>query len=239
MKFALRSLAMLALFTTMLSSCGSGTSGNSDESAATGDDVPNTPFTRAVKHDTCLFIAHKVREYDMWKASFDLAEPVRQEHGIKAIDIFRAKKDTSMTMVFTEVKNLKKARNYITSDELVTSMERAGVIGTMDLYWMSHQLAYQKAVTDTILMFMSFKVIDYERWENAFLQDYVDEPERDFQVLKVLRGIDDPKEVSMFFAVNDPDYVQRREKDNIFRAKMLKAGVISYPVTYKLLRMDI
>ena len=48
-------------------------------------------------------------------------------------------------------------------------------------------------------------------------------------------GIDEPNHVHMIFQVNDPNYVQKMEKNNAFRMKMLAAGVVSYPVTYKFL----
>ena len=118
-------------------------------------------------------------------------------------------------------------------------MSNAGVVGALDLYWMTNKLQYTQSVSDSIVMFMSFKVINYDRWEDAFLQDYRDEPDRDFQVSNVMRGVEDEGQVSMIFAVNDPDYVKKMEKDNVFRAKMLAAGVISYPVTYKLVSMPI
>ena len=223
-----------------LSACSGGEGEKEDKEIPGADEtMAGTPFTRSVGHDTCLFIAHTIKDYDVWKASFDLAEPVREKHGIHALNVYRELNDSSLALVYTEVTHLKKAKDYITSPNLQESMSAAGVMGAMDLYWMSNKLQYTSPVTDSILMFMSFKVISYERWENAFLQDYRDEPDRDFQVSNVMRGVEDDSQVSMIFAVNDPDYVKKMEKDNVFRAKMLAAGVISYPVTYKLVSMPI
>jgi len=228
------------LLAAFITGC-SGEKGN-DETGTDGaedETTVGTPFTRMVVHDTCLFIAHTIKDYDVWKASFELAQPVREKHGIKALNVYREKNDSSLALVYTEVQHLKKAKDYITSPNLQSSMSNAGVVGAMDLYWMSNKLQYTEEVSDSIMMFMSFKVINYDRWENAFLQDYKDEPNRDFQVANVMRGVEDDGQVSMIFAVNDPDYVKKMEKDNVFRAKMLAAGVISYPVTYKLLSMPI
>ncbi|GAB5539338.1 MAG: hypothetical protein Salg2KO_14410 [Salibacteraceae bacterium] len=199
----------------------------------------NTPFSRSKTRDTTLFISHTVRDYDTWKAAFDLAQPVREKHGIKALNVYREMTDSSLALVYTRVTDLDAARDYITSDKLIQSMEVAGVIGAMDLYWMSNQLDYAKPITDSILMFMSFKVLSYDRWENAFLDDFREDANHDFQVRNVMRGIEEPGQVAMIFAVNDPDYVAKMEKNNAFRAKMLAAGVISYPVTYKLLNMPL
>lgn len=223
-----------------LTSCGGGAEEEvKDDTNTTDESIANTPFSRSFDHDTCLFIAHTVKDYDTWKAAFELAEPVREKHGIKTLSVYREENDSSLALVYTNVDHLENAKEYITSQDLQMSMENAGVVGAMDLYWMVNQLKYTSDITDSILMFMSFKVIDYDRWEKAFLQDYKDEPERDFQVRRVMRGIEDDGQIAMIFAVNDPDYVQKMEKNNAFRAKMLASGVISYPVTYKLVNMPL
>lgn len=221
-------------------SCGDQPEENTE--AAEGDlvAIEGVPFNRMVAPDTFLFIAHKVEDYDVWKASFELAQPIREKHGIKATKIYKDKTDTNVVLVLTIVTDIEEAKDYITSEDLQSSMEAAGVVGAMDLYWMESQLAYSKTITDSLLMFMSFNVMNYDRWESAFLDDYkVETGNRDFQVNQVLQGIDDPGEVCMMFAVNDPDYVQKMEKNNAFRMKMLAAGVVSYPVTYNLREMPI
>jgi len=233
LRFCLLFLSVLFLF-----NC----SGNKEGSESENDpaeDVPNTPFTRAVKYDTCLFIAHVVKDYDVWKAAFDLAQPIREKHGVEALNVYRELNDSSLALVYTNVTNLNEAKDYITSDNLQQSMQNAGVTDAMDLYWMVNRLRYTSAITDSILMFMSFKVINYDRWEKAFLQDYIDEPTRDFQVRNVMQGIEDNGQIAMIFAVNDHDYVEKMEKNSAFRAKMLASGVISYPITYKLINMPL
>ena len=232
-------LVYLSAVTLTLAGCNESSEEQPQDNADAGLDesAVNTPFTREMAHDTCLFIAHTVKEYDVWKAAFDIAQPVREKHGIEALNVYRELNDTSLALVYTNVKKFQEAKNYITSDNLQKSMANAGVMGAMDLYWMVNRLKYKTDVTDSILMFMSFKVRDYDRWEGAFLQDYIDEPDRDFQVKRVMQGIEDNGQIAMIFAVNDQEYVQKMEKNGAFRAKMLAAGVISYPVTYKLVEM--
>jgi hypothetical protein len=209
------------------------------EETSIDESISNTPFSRTESGDTTLFISHTVKDYDTWKAAFDIAQPVREKHGIKALNVYREMNNESLALVYTEVTNMSKAKEYITSDNLQKSMETAGVIGAMDLYWMATKLEYNKPITDSILMFMSFKVISYDRWEKAFLADFKEDQTHDFQVRNVMQGVEDPGQIAMIFAVDDPDYVQKMEKDNVFRGKMLAAGVISYPITYKLVNMPI
>ncbi len=231
----------LLLSLNLSTSCVENESKTTEEPAVeeVDESVLDTPFERSETTDTTLFIAHKVKEYETWKAAFDLAESVREKHGIKALNVYKEMTDPDLVLVYAQVTDLEAAREYITSDNLQKSMEAAGVVGAMDLYWMSHQLQYSQPITDLILMFMSFNVISYDRWEEAFLMDFKEDPKRDFQVRNIMKGVEDPGQIAMVFAVDDPNYVEKMEKDNAFRSKMLAAGVISYPVTYKLVNMPL
>lgn len=196
--------------------------------------LAGVPFTRPSGYDTSLVIAQTPQEYSRWKTAFDQARPDREKYGIQTQRIYREPADSGMAMVFTIVSNTKLARQYMDSENTKTAMSNAVIDGSLETYWLEETLHYTKPITDSILMFMSFKVMSYDRWEHAFLDDYRDQPDRDFQVLSVLRGIDEPHKVYMLFAVNDPSYVEKMEKNNAFRMKMLASGVISYPVTYTL-----
>lgn len=232
-------LPLLVFIAVCVAACG-GKQPSEENKEPDSTKVEGAPFNRAASSDTTLFIAHKVKDYDLWKASFELADPVRKKHGIEALSVYRDRTDTNLVLVLTRVTHLQQAKDYITSEDLQASMQTAGVIGAMDLYWLENQLEYAKPITDSLLMFMTFNVVNYGRWETAFLDDYRNETgDRDFQVKKVLRGIDDPGEVCMLFAVNDPDYIEKKENNNAFRVKMLASGVVSYPLTYKLKEMPL
>jgi len=232
-------LPLLVLGVVLMRCGGSGSNAEGDQQDANDSTVAGAPFIRPLEHDTSLIIAHAIQGFAPWKKAFDLAQPIREKYGIQTLHVYRGTIDTNMTMVFTTVQNTQRAREYITSPDLEDAMDTAGVAGDINAYWLHQTLRYTKPITDTVLMFMSFKVMSYDRWENAFLDDYREQPDRDFQVLSVLRGIDEPGMVYMFFAVNDPGYVEKMEKNNAFRMKMLASGVVSYPVTYRLSEVPI
>ncbi|NCG29370.1 MAG: hypothetical protein GWP27_02745 [Bacteroidetes bacterium] len=198
------------------------------------DVLSSTPFTHDFDYDTCLIISHKVDNYDVWKASYDLSEEIRLNHGIKTIKVYQGKVDKKYAMVLTSIENVSQAKGYVTSDMLENSMQIAGVEGDIEIQWMRQKLEYTENADDSILMYMSFSVIDYERWEEAFLDDYGTGESKDFEVTHVLQGVDDEGLVTMLFQVNDHDYVQKMESNNSFQMKMLAAGVVSYPTIYKL-----
>lgn len=228
MKLPLTALLIIGL----LISCGNNES--STEAPLATVETEGTPFIADDNSSPELVIAHHVKEFELWKASFDLAESVREKYGIETRKVYQGLVDTNLAVVVANVENLDTARFYLNSEKLYKSMEMAGVKAEIETYYLQDRLHYTKTVTDTILMFMSFKVISYNRWQKAFLDDYKSAQGHDFQVLKVMQGVENEDEVAMLFAVNDPDYVKKMESNSAFRMKMMKAGVISYPTIYKL-----
>lgn len=220
------------LISSLLIACGN-TKTKTEEPLSTVE-TEGTPFKIDDSSDPELIIAHHVKEFELWKASFDLAESVREKYGIQTRKVYQGFVDTNLAVVAANVVNLDTARFYLNSEKLYKSMEMAGVKAEIETYYLQDRLHYTKAVTDTILMFMSFKVISYNRWQKAFLDDYKDDKSHDFQVIKVMQGVENEDQVAMLFVVNDPDYVKKMESNGAFRMKMIKAGVISYPVIYKL-----
>lgn len=208
---------------------------NSDSEASTEASVTDgTPFREVEARAPELIIAHQVEEYELWKASFDLAESVREKYGVSTKKIYQGSVDSNLAVVVANVEDLDTAKFYLNSEKLYKSMENAGVKGKIETFYLQDRLEYKEEITDTILMFMSFKVIKYTRWQTAFLDDYKSGKDRNFQVLKVMQGVENDDEVAMLFVVNDPDYVKKMEGNSAFRMKMIQSGVISYPVIYKL-----
>jgi len=220
------------LIMSLMISCSNNS--NTTEETTSTNLTDGTPFRVDENSDPELVIAHHVTEFELWKASFDLAESVREKYGIETKKVYQGTVDSSLAVVVANVENLDTARFYLNSEKLYKSMEMAGVKADIDMFYLQDRLHYTKTITDTILMFMSFKVISYDRWQNDFLDDYKGDAAHDFQVLKVMQGVENQDEVAMLFAVNDPDYVKKMESNSAFRMKMMKAGVISYPIIYKL-----
>lgn len=225
-------LWILAFFILASCSTDSNHKKDSDDALAIPEGVP---FERSENENTQLIISHFVADYDVWKATFDLAESVRLKYGITTKHVYKGLLDSNLAVVTTEIQDIDTARHYVNSDQLYKSMELAGVIGEVKTFYMKERLNYSEEANDTILMFMSFKVINYDRWEKAFLKDFLkDGDNRDFEVIKVLQGVEQEDEIAMLFRVNDPEYVQKMEKNSAFRMKMIASGVISYPLIYKL-----
>ncbi len=216
------------LIALVFSSC------SSDEASADNEDMTNVPFTRDVSIDTCLVIINELTDFCDWKKVFETMDGLRSTYGIEVVELFQGSQDTNLTVSLNNISSLEGADEFINSDKLNSSMNNVSFEDATKLHFLDQQLEYTLETNDTLTMYMTFKTLSYKRWEKAFLDDYREDPNRDFEVVRVFRGVDEPNHVHMIFKVNDPEYIEKSEQNNAFKMKMLAAGVVSYPVTYKL-----
>jgi hypothetical protein len=198
------------------------------------EDLSNVPFTRAVSMDTSLVMIATATDFCDLRSALKSTHVIREKHGIVNQEFYQGLLDTNLVVSVNDVKNFVMARDYTKSDQLMAPLTQVSQEGNIQTILLDQQLEYTRETNDTLVMYMSFKTMKYEIWEQAFIDDYREDPSKDFEVIRVFRGVDEPNHVHMIFKVNDPNYVQTMEKNNAFRMKMLAAGVVSYPVTYKL-----
>lgn len=226
------SILFFSILILLISSCGE--EKGTTEEVLEEDVFEQLPFHRKEGIDSCLVISHRVKDFETWKAAYELAQPIREKHKIYTQRIFRGYDDENIAMVFTEVHDVNLAKEYVTSPNLKKSMETAGVEGEMNLKWLKEYFETNEESKRECIVFMSFRVTDYEKWSQAFIEDYENDPDKGFDIMHVFRSIENPDEVSMFFAADNPEFVKKMESNNSFRMKMIASGVISYPQTYML-----
>jgi len=83
-----------------------------------------------------LFIRHKVKDYPKWKSMFDEHAAKRKAAGCKGGRLFRREKDPNEVVIFFEWEDLGKAHQFAESEDLRQTMERAGVVGKPELYFL-------------------------------------------------------------------------------------------------------
>jgi len=77
-----------------------------------------------------LTIHHKVKDYAVWRASYDGGEKSRHSAGITNGRVFRSAEDPNDVVVLQDVADLTKAHAWAGSDDLKTGMQKSGVIGS-------------------------------------------------------------------------------------------------------------
>jgi heme-degrading monooxygenase HmoA len=83
-----------------------------------------------------LFIRHKVKDYAKWKPQFDEHGAKRKAAGSKGGRLFRSEKDPNEVVILLEWEDLVKAHKFAESEDLRQTMERVGVVGKPDIYFL-------------------------------------------------------------------------------------------------------
>ena len=90
-----------------------------------------------------VFVKHRNSDFDKWKAVFDSNEPARRAAGVTGHSLHRDADDPDVTIVALRVKDLAKAREFATSDELREVMKRAGAEGPPEM-WFTEDIEEKK-----------------------------------------------------------------------------------------------
>jgi hypothetical protein len=82
-----------------------------------------------------LIVRHRVKNFDNWKKVFDSMFDIRRSHGWISAIVFRDGADPNMVTVVNRVKDLDGAKRYGGSAELRAGMEKAGVQGPPEVFF--------------------------------------------------------------------------------------------------------
>jgi quinol monooxygenase YgiN len=82
-----------------------------------------------------VIVHHKIKDYAQWKEVFDEHAKVRKESGSKGGRIFRDEQVPNNIAVFFEWEDMARCRTFFESKFLKSAMERAGVIGTPEIFF--------------------------------------------------------------------------------------------------------
>lgn len=91
-----------------------------------------------------LLIHHRVADVDAWSAVFAEQEVVRRANGSGGGRIWRVAADPGVILVLLEWDDLERARLFVDSDDLQEALQRAGVIGAPE-FWFLEDVAITTA----------------------------------------------------------------------------------------------
>ena len=74
-----------------------------------------------------VFIRHRVADFDTWKVAFDEHGALRREHGLADASLLRDDDDANMVTIVMNTDDAARAREFLASDDLRETMEKAGV----------------------------------------------------------------------------------------------------------------
>ena len=82
-----------------------------------------------------LLVAHEVADWDAWKAVFDGHAEARAAAGLTSRGVARGAENPNMVYINFAISDLDAARAFAASEDVKTTMEAAGVVGTPELYF--------------------------------------------------------------------------------------------------------
>jgi hypothetical protein len=77
---------------------------------------------------TTVTVAHKVRDYDVWRAGFDGHAAVRDQHGLTNAQVYRGADDPNNILVVLDAPSREAVLGFIADPSLKTTMDNIGVI---------------------------------------------------------------------------------------------------------------
>ncbi len=83
-----------------------------------------------------LLVQHTVEDYNKWKAVFDVHEADRKAAGSKGGIVLRNADNPNQITILLKWDNLQNARAFAGSDDLREIMQRAGVTGPPNVYFL-------------------------------------------------------------------------------------------------------
>ena len=82
-----------------------------------------------------LIVRHRVANFETWKSVFDSMTDLRRSHGWTQATVYRDAADPNMVTIVNRVSNLDGAKRYGGSPELRDVMQKAGVQGPPEIFF--------------------------------------------------------------------------------------------------------
>jgi heme-degrading monooxygenase HmoA len=83
-----------------------------------------------------VLVRHKVQDYAKWRPVFDEHGVTRKASGSKGGYLFRSADDPNDLVILLEWTDVKRARQFVESDDLRQAMQRAGVSGQPEIHFL-------------------------------------------------------------------------------------------------------
>ena len=82
-----------------------------------------------------MFVRHRVADFGKWKPVFDEHEATRRRLGFTAHSLHRDADDPNVVIIAMRMTDLSRAKEFASSDDLRSTMERAGVQGPPEIWF--------------------------------------------------------------------------------------------------------
>lgn len=80
-----------------------------------------------------MIIHHRVQDYEAWRPVYDAHEPARLAAGLTNGRVFRSTDEPDDIVILFDMANRGKAEALLSTEDMKTTMQRAGVQGRPDI----------------------------------------------------------------------------------------------------------
>lgn len=84
-----------------------------------------------------VFVRHNVEDYEAWRKAYDEFDQQRRSMGVKDDAVFQSINDRNDVTVWHDFDTVEAAQAFGTSDELRDVMQRAGVQGEPEIWFVN------------------------------------------------------------------------------------------------------
>jgi hypothetical protein len=177
-----------------------------------------------------MVVRFPVSDYAKWKMRFLAGDSMRTANNIHNIGYGRGIEDTNTVVVIHDIKDLAQAKAFITSDEVKTAMDSAGVTGPPIIEFVD-VVRNDSSVTDIKdRLMVKHAVKDFGMWLQVFDKEGMDVRKSHGLIDRAIsRGLEDSNMVFVVFAVTDMEKAMARGKSDELKQIMTDAGVTGEP----------
>jgi quinol monooxygenase YgiN len=83
-----------------------------------------------------VLVRHKVSDFNRWKEAFDSHLATRKRAGETGFRLFHSADDPREVVLLLDWRSAEEARKFMTSEELRSAMEKAGVVGSPEVHYL-------------------------------------------------------------------------------------------------------
>ena len=213
---------------TLLFSCGSGDEKTTKETTQDTTQVKAVETPLPTKPANVLIVKPKVANFSKWKTVYEAHDSLRRAYGLASYVVGRGLNDSNKVVVFLKMDDVAKAKEYTGLKSLKVDMQKV-VTGPPSFTFVNVVMDDDSKIEQTDRLMVTHKVKDWDAWKKEFDDHKSARNENGLIDRGVGYSVDDPKSVTIVFAVTDMKKASAFLKSKDLKDKMAKAGVVGPP----------
>lgn len=174
---------------------------------------------------TAVGITHSVKDYAAWLAVYKAKSDSEAR-----VSLYVSPDDPNLVTVYMLTTSHADAKEMAASADLKKSMEEAGVTSEPKFIYLDMKYRAQGKSLKKYRVLVQHEVADYDAWKKVFDADEARRTEAGLELRGISINADNPKQVGLMFATEDPEKIKGMIASDELKAKMKEGGVTSEPV---------